>query len=82
MRMAFQQLMEDGRNIRDIDKVSHKEVADMAAVYESTVRRSRDSIIVELLGETAKPTPPTIPPKSKGTSGDEAEKLKKGLSSP
>jgi hypothetical protein len=76
--MAFQQLMEDGRNIRDVDKVSHKEVADMAAVHRQYVSSVRGDIEKELLGDVRIGQPPTIPPKSKETSGDEAEKLKRG----
>jgi hypothetical protein len=74
--------MEDGRNIRDVDDVSHTEVAKMAAVHKSFVLRLRDDICNELLGVVDKQHTPTIPPKSKQTSSDEAERLKRGLSSP
>ena len=81
VKMAFQQLMEDGRNIRDVDDVSHTEVAKMAAVSVMTVTRHRDTIILELLGEITKLTPPTIPPKSKQTSTEDTQRLKDELAS-
>jgi len=69
VKMAFQQLMEDGRNIRDVDDVSHTEVAKMAAVSINFVKSIRLDICVYLSVEVNGLTPPTIPPKSKGTSG-------------
>lgn len=74
--------LEDGRNIRDVDDVSHTEVAKMAAVHHTFIMKIRVDMADELLGKCDYHTSPTIPPKSKGMSGDEAEKLKKGLSSP
>jgi hypothetical protein len=70
VKMAFQQLMEDGRNIRDVDDVSHTEVAKMAAVVHTFVLRNRETIVSEMLGDCLLNTPPTIPPKSKEKSSD------------
>jgi len=63
--MAFQQLMEDGRNIRDVDDVKHTEVARMAAVTVKAISRIRGEIVSSLLGDLTLSQPPTIPPKSK-----------------
>ncbi|NCC85469.1 MAG: hypothetical protein EOM03_15275 [Clostridia bacterium] len=68
VKMAFQQLMEDGRNIRDVDDVSHTEVARMAAVHHTFIMKIRVDIADELLGKCDNHTTPTIQPKSKGKS--------------
>ncbi len=81
VRMAFQQLMEDGRNIRDVDDVSHTEVARMAAVHRQYVSSVRGDIERELLGDVRIGQPPTITPKSKQTSSDDTQRLKDELSS-
>lgn len=79
VKMAFQQLMEDGRNIRDVDDVSHTEVAKMAAVHHTFIMKIRVDIADELLGKCDYHTPPTIPPKSKQTSGEDTQRLKDEL---
>jgi len=70
--------LSDGRNIRDVDDVSHTEVAKMAAVSINFVKSIRLDICASLSVEVSGLTPPTIPPKSKQTSSEEAEKLKRG----
>lgn len=52
--------------------------AKMAAVHRQYVSSVRGDIEKELLGDVRIGQPPTIPTKSKQTSGDEAEKLKRG----
>jgi len=79
VKMAFQQLMEDGRNIRDVDDVSHTEVAKMAAVHRQYVLSVRGDIEKELLGDVRIGQPNTITPKSKQTSGEDTQRLKDEL---
>lgn len=67
--------LEDGRNIRDVDDVSHTEVAKMAEVVHTFVLRNREAIVSEMLGDCLLNNTPTIPPKSKETSSVSCNRL-------
>ena len=71
--------LEDGRNIRDVDKVSHKEVADMAAVHYTFVAKIRDNILHEITGKQDNLYTPTITPKYKEKSSEDTQRLKDEL---